>query len=175
MGPGFSLCFGLGLGPGLNLNHNFSHTRWEPPSGRYSGFSSSLGYYVTHSGALFGALFDSFGSPTDPKRQPTTFAPPTPCVGQMSRSISCTIFSFFWTPFWCLGSSNVIFLCKINKKMFQMDRDCCHPRRVGVANVARGCLGSIADPNESRRAPKGHPNKGGALGAGWCQSYLTER
>ena len=70
MGCGFSLCFGLGLGPGLNLTHNSSHTRWEPPSGRYSGFLGSLGYYVTHSGALFGALFDSFGSPTDPDGKP---------------------------------------------------------------------------------------------------------
>ena len=45
-----------------------------------------------------------------------------------------------------------------------MDRDCCHPRRVGVANVAAGCLGSVAYPNESRRAPKGTQLREGVWG-----------
>ena len=67
------------------------------------------------------------------------------------------------------------FQVKLVKKVLQMDRDCCHPRCVGVANVAAGCLGSIAYPGESRRALKGHPNKGGGVEAGWCQSHLTER
>ena len=39
----FSVCFGLGFGPGLNLIHNFGHARWEPPFGRYLGFQALEG------------------------------------------------------------------------------------------------------------------------------------
>ena len=97
MGRGFGLCFGLGLRPGLNLIHNFGHARWELPSGHYSGFLSSLGHYVTHSGGFFGVLFGLFGSPTDPKWQPATFAPRTRCVGQMSQSMLCQFSVHFKT------------------------------------------------------------------------------